>query len=139
MISWWNSTFVMYSFSLSVICVNPSCKNKNISNSYVFCEYFFQMIIENYLNSVFNLDNGNFIIRCDLQERVLNPAQLPFYEQFVSTYLTKCSCRNFISLVSYTIVSLLFHRQYIQNLQAWKPFLPQAKLQECGDLYTVLS
>lgn len=27
-------------------------------------------------------DNGNIIIRCDLQERVLNPAQLPFYEQF---------------------------------------------------------
>nr|XP_011448054.2 meiosis 1 arrest protein isoform X1 [Crassostrea gigas] len=27
-------------------------------------------------------DNGNFIIRCDLQERVLNPAHLPFYEQF---------------------------------------------------------
>nr|XP_022294967.1 meiosis 1 arrest protein-like [Crassostrea virginica] len=27
-------------------------------------------------------DHGDIIIRCDIQERVLNPAQLPFYEQF---------------------------------------------------------
>lgn len=48
----------------------------------VFFEYF-QFISPLY---ILISENKNLTIKCDLQERVLNPAQLPFYEQFVRNF-----------------------------------------------------
>ncbi|XP_048731530.2 meiosis 1 arrest protein-like [Ostrea edulis] len=60
-------------------------------------------------------ENKNLTIKCDLQERVLNPAQLPFYEQF-TVHSESASMKTFPTPSKASGICIPVHRIVITDM-----------------------